>query len=97
MCPSRAVGARQARYNTPEQVARAVRRWQKALKHINWLPRLRWKWAAVGWYLNQPEVVGLTQGLARRGGVLHRVLPAAVATAKRAAKAKVKAKAKPRL
>ena len=62
--------------NTPEQSARARDRWQKAAKRVRWLLRVRRLWAHLGLYLNRPEVLTLTAGLERRGGVLTRTATA---------------------
>ena len=62
--------------STAEQSTRARDRWQKAAKRIRWLLRVRRLWAHLGHYLNRPEVLTLTAGFDRRGGVLVRTAPA---------------------
>jgi hypothetical protein len=75
--------------NTAAESVRARRNWHRAFRSITWIMRLRRRWAAIGMFLNHPNILSLTQGLVRRHGVLRRT-----ATANTAAQAKAKAAAK---
>ena len=77
------------RPNSAAQSSRARSRWQRAFRSITWVLKLRRRWAAIGVFLNHPNILSLSQGLTRQHGILHRT-----ASADAAVRTKAKAAAK---
>ena len=84
---------------TPEQSTRAIRNWQFLGKLVRRHLKLRIKWAALGKYLDQPNLLSLTAGLDRVKGKLVRTAPADIALEQKVSNsvAKAAARAKARL